>query len=138
MALLSDVRAGLATTLASISGLRTSALMSSDINPPQAVVIPATGEFMTYGEVFEPGVSDYHLEVVLLCSYADERTAQQQLDGYLSATGPGSVRGVIAADQTLGGVVDYAVAEVATGYGLIEWSGIQYLGARVSVTAGTQ
>ena len=138
MAVLSDVRAALAGAVDNVPGLRASAAMTGEVSPPMAVVVPARGPFISYSETLEPGVADYELEVVLLVSYADERSGQLLLDGYLSATGPNSVRAAVAADPTLGRVVDYAIVTAAQDYGLIDWAGVQYLGARLLVTAGTE
>lgn len=138
MAVLSDVRNALAAAIDNVPGLRATGQMSGEINPPVAVVVPAPGPFISYSETFELNVVDIALEVVLLVSYADERAGQLLLDGYLSATGTSSVRAAITADPTLGGVADYCVLETAADYGLIEWAGVQYLGARLAVTAGTE
>jgi hypothetical protein len=138
MAVLSDVRTALAAAVDNIPGLRATGSVAGEISPPIAIIVPAPGTFIAYGETFEAGVADYLLEIILLVSYADERSGQLLLDGYLSATGPSSVRGAVAADQTLGHVVDYAVVTTAQSYGLLEWGGVQYLGARLSVTAGTE
>lgn len=138
MAVLSDVRTALAAAIDNVPGLRALAQMSGQIDPPVAVVVPAPGPFISYSETFELNVADIALEVILLVSYADERAGQLLLDGYLSATGAQSVRAAITADPTLGSVVDYAVLTEASDYGLIEWAGVQYLGARLAVTCGTE
>ena len=138
MAVLSDVRAALAAAVDNVPGLRASPAFTGEINPPVGIVVPARGPFITYTETFEQNVADYSLEVILLVSYADDRAGQLLLDGYLSATGPNSVRAAVAADQTLGKVVDYAVVTDAQDYGLISWGGVEYLGARLLVTAGTE
>jgi hypothetical protein len=138
MAVLSDVRTALAAAVDNVPGLRATGQMSGEINPPVAVIVPARGTFISYSETFEQNVVDMSLEIVLLVSYADERAGQLLLDGYLSATGASSVRAAIAADPTLGGVVDWATLEQADGYGMISWGGIDYLGARLQVTLGTE
>jgi hypothetical protein len=138
MASMAAVRAALAAQIAAnVTGLRATGLMTGQVSPPMAVVLPARGTFLSYEETFEPGVADYPLEVVLLVSYADERAAQGQLDGYLSATGASSVPAAILKDPTLGGTVDYCVPESAADYGLLDWAGVSYLSARIVVTAGT-
>lgn len=138
MAVLSDVRAALAAAVDNVPGLRAFASVTGEVSPPAAVVMPARGTFITYSETFEQGVADMSFEVVLLVSYADERSGQLLLDGYLSATGPSSVRAAVAVDPTLGHVVDYCVITDAADYGLMEWGGVQYLGARLLATAGTE
>ena len=138
MASMAAVRAALAAQIAAnVAGLRATGLMTGQVSPPMAVVVPARGTFLSYTETLEPGVADIPLEVVLLVSYADERAAQNALDGYLSATGALSVPAAILKDPTLGGAVDFCVPESADSYGLIDWAGVSYLSARVLVTAGT-
>ena len=138
MAVLSDVRAALAAAVDNVPGLRATASVTGDVSPPMAVIIPAPGTFITYDVAFEQGVADMSFEVILLVSYADERAGQLLLDGYLSATGPSSVPAAVAAARPLGGGADYAVVTDAQNYGLIPWGGVEYLGARLLVTAGTE
>jgi hypothetical protein len=138
VAVLSDVRTALANAVDNVPGLRASASVPGQVSPPIAVVIPARGTFLTYSVTSEQGVADMSFEVVLLVSYADDRAGQLLLDGYLSATGPNSVRAAVAADPTLGKVVDYAIVTDAADYGLITWGTETYLGARLLVTAGTE
>lgn len=138
MAVLSAVRAALAAAVSNVPGLRADASVPGQVSPPVAVITPARGPFITYTETFEQNVAVYTLEVILLVSYADDRAGQLLLDGYLSATGAASVRAAVAADQTLGHVVDYAVVTSAQDYGLITWGTETYLGARLLVTAGTE
>jgi hypothetical protein len=138
MAALSAIRAGLATQLSTISGLRGLAEVSGAPSPPCAIVVPGRGTFISYDETFEAGVADFTMEIVLLVSYANERASQGAMDAYLASTGPSSVRAAVAAGGTLGGVCDYAIVTQAAAYGLIEWGGTQYLGCRLTVVAGAQ
>lgn len=138
---LSSVRANLAARLATIAlpaggTLRASADMTGQISPPQAVILPARGPFISYDVTVEPAVADITLEVVLLVSYADERASQLLEDGFLSPSGAQSVRAAVAADPRLAGACDYAVVTQASDYGLLDWGGTQYLAARLAVTVG--
>ena len=143
MAVLSTIRAALATRLATIAlpaggTLRASAAMTGDIHPPQAVILPARGQLVTYDVTMEPGVADWSLEIVILVSYGDERAAQLLEDGFLSSTGAQSIRAAVAADPRLGATCDYAIVTGASNYGLLDWAGTQYLGARLAVTVGAE
>ena len=101
MASISDLRAGIATNLATISGLRTSATVPDSINPPIAVVMPNT---ITYDISFaRTGGDEYEFLVMVIVGRVDERTAQNRLDGYCSGTGASSVKAAIESDKTLGG-----------------------------------
>jgi hypothetical protein len=101
MANISDLRAGIATNLATISGLRTSATVPDSINPPIAVVMPNT---ITYDTAFaRSGGDEYEFLVMVIVGRVDERTAQNRLDGYCSGTGASSVKAAIESDKTLGG-----------------------------------
>ena len=101
MASISDLRAGIATNLATISGLRTSATVPDSINPPIAVVMPNT---INYDTAFaRTGGDEYEFLVMVIVGRVDERTAQNRLDGYCSGTGASSVKAAIESDKTLGG-----------------------------------
>lgn len=101
MANISDLRAGIATNLATISGLRTSATVPDSINPPIAVVMPNTINYDT--SFARTGGDEYEFLVMVIVGRVDERTAQNRLDGYCSGTGASSVKAAIESDKTLGG-----------------------------------
>ena len=110
MASISQIRTGLATRLGTISGLRTSAFMPDNPNPPVAIV-----------------------NVLVIVGRVDERTAQSNLDAYVSSTGSSSIKLAIEGDKTLGGVVfDTRVSEMRN-YGQLPVSEIVYLTAEFTV-----
>ena len=101
MPTLSELRTGLATNLATISGLRTSATIPDQVTPPIAVVMPNT---ITYDTSFSrPGGDEYEFIVMVIVGRVDERTAQNRLDAYCSGSGASSVKLAIEKDKTLGG-----------------------------------
>ena len=101
MASISDLRNGLAANLATISGLRTSATVPDQINPPIAVVMPGS---ITYDIAFaRTGGDEYEFLVLVIVGRVDERTAQNRLDAYCSGTGAGTIKAAIESDKTLGG-----------------------------------
>jgi hypothetical protein len=101
MATLSELRAGIATNLATISGLRTTPTVPDQINPPIAVVMPNT---ITYDTAFaRSGGDEYEFLVMVIVGRVDERSAQNKLDAYASSSGNSSVKAAIEKDKTLGG-----------------------------------
>ena len=130
------VRQAVADRLATISGLRATANRFQQINPPCAVVMPQTGTFISYSRTFD-GETDYNLRVILLVSEGDSLSGQDLLDPYLSVTGSQSIWATVQADPTLGGVVSYAAVVEATAYGLMNFNGVDYLGAHLILNVGT-
>ena len=96
----SGLRTGIATNLATISGLRTAATVPSDPKPPVAVVMPNS---ITFDTAFARGLDEYEFIVLVIVGKVDDRTAQNALDGYCNPTGAESVKTAIERDKTLGG-----------------------------------
>ena len=130
MASISSIRSGLATRLGTITGLRTSATMPDNPNPPVAVVMPSS---VSYDDTFKRGMQTYVFNVLVIVGRVDERTAQNNLDGYVSSTGTSSVKLAIEGDKTLGGVVfDTRVSEMRN-YGQLPVGEVTYLTAEFTV-----
>lgn len=100
MASISDLRDGIATNCATVSGLRTSAIIPEDPKPPVAVV---TFDRVEYDTAFGRGLDTYTFRVVLVVGRVDTRGAQQTLDGFLSGSGLTSLKQAIESDRSLGG-----------------------------------
>ena len=131
------VRAAVATYLQNnITGLRATSNRFLQVNPPMAVIVPQTGTLIRYGQTLD-GETDYNLRAIILVSLGDSAEGQDLLDAYLSPTGSQSVNAAIQADPTLGGAVSYAVVVEATGYGLTNFSGMDYLGVSLILNIGT-
>ena len=110
MATMGQIRTGLATNLAKINGLRTSSFVPDQVNPPIAVVVP---QRITFDAAFKRGLDTFEFTVMVIVGRADERTAQNLLDGYCNSTGTTSIKTAIESDRTLGGVVqDLRVTEL--------------------------
>jgi hypothetical protein len=130
------VRAALATYLTSSIGLRATPNRFQQINPPMAVVMPQTGSFIRYS-VSMDGETDYTLRVIMLVSEGDSLSGQDLLDVYLSPTGTQSIYAAIQKDPTLGGQVSFCAIIEATAYGLMNFQGIDYLAAHLTIQIGT-
>ena len=130
MASVSELRTGIATNLATITGLRTSAFMPDNPNPPIAVVMPSS---ISYDDVFKRGMQTYIFNVLVIVGRVDERTAQSNLDGFVSSTGSSSVKRAIEVDKTLGGkAFDTRVTEMRN-YGQLSIQDILYLTGEFTV-----
>lgn len=130
MALISDIRTGLANRLAIITGLRTSSTVPDNPSPPIAIVQP---DGISYDDTFQRGMHTYTFTIMVIVGRADERTAQNRLDAYVSGTGSSSIKLAIEGDKTLGGkVFDTRVTELRN-YGQINISEVIYLVAEFAV-----
>jgi len=101
MASISAIRSALATNLATISGLRSGAFIPDLVNPPYAIVAPAS---VAYNKALSNGLTEYNFTVTVIVGRVSERTAQSNLDAYCSPTGTSSIKSAIESNRTLGGV----------------------------------
>ena len=97
------VRAGLATAIDSIAGLRVFDYVPDSIAPPAAVIEPVEVEF---DEAMVRGLDKYRAYVLVIVGRMSERGAADRLDNYLAGSGVSSVKAAIEADRTLGGACD--------------------------------
>jgi hypothetical protein len=95
-----QLRIGLATNLATISGLRTSAEIPDNPSPPIAIVQLRTVE---YDQAFQRGMAVYTFLVTVIVGRSAEREAQRRLNDYCDNSGVSSVKVAIESDRTLGG-----------------------------------
>ena len=131
------VRTAVATYLAAnITGLRAISNRFGQVNPPCAVVVPETGRLIDYAQTFD-GETNYYLRAILLVSEGDSASGQDLLDGYLSPEGAQSVNAAVQADPTLGGAVSYAAVVQATGYGVMNFNGVDFLACSLIFNIGT-
>ena len=131
-----QVRQAVADYLTSSIGLRATANRFGAVSPPMAVIAPQTGSLIRYSQTFD-GETDYSLRAIVLVSEGDSTSGQDNLDAYLSPTGPSSVYAAVQADPTLGGKVSYAAVIEATAYGLMNWNGVDYLAVSLILNIGT-
>ena len=99
---ITGIRQGLATNLATISGLRTSYYITDNPTPPIAIVAPPS---IKYDQSFGRGLDEYNFQVIVLVTRADERIGQDLIDSYCAPVGAGSIKAAIESDRTLGGLV---------------------------------
>jgi hypothetical protein len=135
MASITDLRAGLATRLGTISGLRTTTETPDTISPPIAIVNVAN---VNYDRTFQRGLDEYNFVITVIVGRVGERSAQRLLDSYVSTTGSSSVKLAIELDRTLGGKCDSLRVTDMRNYGSLVIGEITYLAAEFNVVVFAQ
>ena len=130
MASITSIRSGLATRLATITGLRSGATIPDNVNPPFAIIAPSS---VDYHRAFNNALSTYNFTVTLVVGRVSERTAQNSLDVYCSPTGNSSIRVAIEGDRTLGGVVFDTIVTGMRNYGSVTIGDNTYLAAEFDI-----
>lgn len=126
---ISDIRDGLATNLATISGLRTDSDLPDNPSPPIAVVQLNN---VSYDQAFQRGLVLYNFTVTVIVGRVSERTAQSRLNAYAS-TGAGGIKTAVESDKTLGGSAFDVRLQEMTSLGAITLGEQQYMAAEFSV-----
>jgi hypothetical protein len=131
VAAISDLRSGIATNLATITGLRTAATVPDQISPPIAVVMPST---INYDTAFaRSGGDEFEFIVMVIVGRVDERSAQNTLDSYCSGTGSKSIKAAIESSRTLGGKAFDCRVTTLRSYNQISIADVTYLAAEFVV-----
>lgn len=95
---IANIRSGLASNLATISGLRVSTDVPDQVNIPEAILQLGT---INYDQAFQNGLVEYNFVVSVFVGRASDRTAQRKLDSYADTTS--GIKEAIESDKTLGG-----------------------------------
>ena len=125
------LRQGIATNLATISGLRTSWFVPDNPSPPIAIVVP---DRVDYDVSMARGSDTFTFQVLVIAGRINERSAQSTLDAYLDSTGSTSIKAAIESDKTLGGSAHSARVTGWSGYGPLAIGDAQYLTVNFAVT----
>jgi hypothetical protein len=126
---ISELRAGLATNLKTIKGLRVVETLPDVVNPPMAMIGLSK---VQYNQQNQRSMSLYTFQVTVVVGRVSERTAQKALD-VLVAPGSGSIKYAIEVDRTLGSTAfDVFVPELSN-IGAVSVNGIDYFSAEFSV-----
>lgn len=136
MTTMSDLRAGIATNLGTITGLRAYAYVPDDPRPPIAYVIPGGIDFDT---AMGRGADTYQFTVKVIVGRWNERTAQTTLDNYCDPASTTSIKRAIESDRQLGGKCFDLRVESLRNYGpIVLDDGVMYLSAEFAVTVIAQ
>jgi hypothetical protein len=131
MTALTDLRTGLANRLTTITGLRSSAYIPDNPQPPVAVVMPGR---ITYDQAFGRGSDEYQFTIMLIVGRVADRASQTTLDGYCESSGSRSVKAAIEGDRSLGGkALDCRVTEM-TNQGSLAIGDVTYHTAEFNVS----
>lgn len=129
MASISELRAGLATNLSTLKGLRVVDTLPDVVNPPMAMI---GLNKVVYNRQNNRAMSEYTFQVTVVVGRVSERTAQRALD-VLVAPGEGSIKYAIESDRSLGGkAFDVFVPELSA-IGAVNINAIDYYSAEFSV-----
>jgi len=123
-ATVTQVATGLATNLATITGLRTSAYQPEQLNTPLAFPILNT---VTFHKAMGGGDVTMDWTITVLVGRYTDRTAFATLDGYLSYSGATSIRAAIESDKTLGGVCQTLVVSSAADISSVNAADAEFL-----------
>jgi hypothetical protein len=129
-ATISQIKSGLATRLATISGLRTFAYQPDQLNAPLAY--PMVEQVLYHRTMFN-GLNEIVFTVTVIVARPTERPAEASLDAYVSPTGASSIRAAIEGDRTLGGIVDDCQVEQASGISSLSANDADYLSVDFTV-----
>lgn len=130
---ISAVRSGLAAAAGTVvSDPPLTAIGYVPDSIPAPCVFPAEVETDFTG-AFARGLDELMVTVRVLVGNADDLSSQELLDGYLSGSGPASLKQALEADGTLGGVCDDLMVLRIQGYRYYEHAGTRYLGAELIV-----
>lgn len=130
-ATITQVKQGLADRLATITGLRAFAYQPDQLNAPIAFSLL---DSITYHRTFNTPTVEMVFTVTVIVCKADSRSAQAQVDPYVSPTGNQSVLAAIEDDTTLGGKVDTLVVTSAGAMQIVSGDDGDYLSVDFKVT----
>jgi hypothetical protein len=120
-----ELRDRLRALLEDVVGLRAYDTWPGQINPPAAIVKPASGD---YSQTFD-GLTTHHFDVILAVRTSSLRGAQDLLDDYVSTGGPRSVKDALESETAS---VNARVIRYRD-YGDLEIAGILYAGVILEV-----
>ncbi len=137
MATLAELRDAIANAVASIDGLRATALITDQINPPQAVVYRKA---TTYDEVQhgpgEASAGTWAFGILVYVQRTDERSSQNLLDEYAEPTGDKSIKTAVETDAALAAICDYVLVTDAGAVLVTTVGQIDYITEEFSVEIG--
>ena len=138
MASLQEVRDGIKTTLGdNISGVRVyDGVPDYAINFPVAIVLPTSIQFNV---AMQRGTDLYNFDILVAVQRAESRTAQDQLDQYITGAGSSSIRQTIFNNKTLGlDNTDATITSVSNYAADVNLNGIDAIGANISLEVYTK
>jgi hypothetical protein len=130
MTTITELRDGLATNLRTITGLRVSAEVPDNPNPPQAVIQLRS---VDYNGSFQRGMTTYNFIITVLVGRVAEREAQRRLDAYVS-NGASSIKLAAESDKTLNNKAFDVIISEMTNISAVLLGETSYLAADFTAT----
>jgi hypothetical protein len=127
----SQIQAAVSAALATVPGLRVADHLPEQIAPPLAI---AQIQSVTYHRTMQGGDSEWTFLIAAIAGRMGDRSAQRQLDGWLSYDGSQSVRAALEVDPTLNGVVSTLLVTEMVSVRPITLGDAAYLSCEFNVT----
>lgn len=127
----SQIHAGLSAALAAVPGLRVADHLPEQIAPPVAIV---QIQSVTYHRTMQGGDSEWTFLIAAIAGRMGDRSAQRQLDGWLSYDGSQSIRAALEVDPTLNGIVSTLLVTEMVSVRPITLGDASYLSCEFNVT----
>lgn len=128
---LNDVRSGLVTNLATITGLRTYSYVPEDIQAPAAVVdFPSV---VSFDQAMSRALDAYEISVYVLVATSSDRKGQEKLANYVAGSGSSSVKAAIESDKTLGGACQTLRVTELTDFKNTKYGNGEFLSFRANI-----
>jgi len=125
-----DLQNGLQMVLATVPNLRVADHLPEQVTPPMAMVLLQS---VTFHGAMGGGLSDWEFVVSCVAGRMGERSAQMQIDSWLSYDDSQSIRSAIEADMTLGGAASTLVVADAVGIKPLVIGDASYLNVEFTV-----
>jgi hypothetical protein len=127
---LADIRAALATRLATVTELRIYEHVPDTVEPPCAIVSLGNGDYTT--DLSGGGNVNWTVQLLVSRAGGDVR-AQQKLDGYLSTDTAESIFAAVHGDTELDDTIDSAEVQSWTAPGNYVFGETAYVGVEIQV-----
>ena len=127
----SKIHDALSMALAAVPGLRVADHLPEQINPPMAVV---QIQSVTYHRAMQGGLSEWQFLIALVAGRMGDRSAQLQIDGWISYDGSQSIRAALEVDPTLNGICQTLIVADMVSVRPITLGDSSYLSCEFNVT----
>lgn len=130
MASINAIRLGLGARLDTIAGLEVFDYVPYSLQPPAAVVGWPDVEF---DFVLGRGADRLSIPVRVFVASASDHSSNTELEAYISPSGAKSVKAAVEADGSLGGAAHSSRVARASGVGIFNIAGIDFLGVEFTI-----
>ncbi|MYV58040.1 hypothetical protein [Streptomyces sp. SID3212] len=132
MASLKEIRLAIGKTVLDVlSEMNVYANVPDVVNVPAMVVGPPRAD---YAKAFNRGFDEWEFEIYLLVGIPEITQSQDNLDMYVTGSGPKSIREIIASNPSLGDVVSDSMVMTMDQYGgSYANCGLPHVGARLTL-----